>query len=510
LAALAFLQARAIADVKPHALISDNMVLQQGSRTAIFGTVDEGEEVTVQLQDHKATATAKDGKWIAWLEDLKAGGPYDLTISGKNTVHIKNVLVGEVWICSGQSNMEWSLLFTTNSQEVAKQSHNPMLRLFTVTKRPASAPLSNVHGNWVEAGPNTVLNFSAVGYYFGRDVQKARNVPVGLIHTSWGGTPAEAWTSRDALEAEPSLKYMADKQAQALKQYPSVLEKYRGTLKKYEERVPEAEAAGHDLPDTPALPTNPARNPGAASTLYNGMIASLIPYGIRGAIWYQGESNAGRAYEYRTLLPTMIKSWRTAWNEGDFPFLIVQLAPFTKIRTEPGESAWAELREAQLLTTQKVPNTAEAVITDVGEEMNIHPVNKESVGARLALAARALAYGEQIESSGPVYSEMKVEGNRAILSFTHEDGGLEAKGVPLTGFTIAGDNHKFVKAQAHIEGDKVVVSSPHVSHPVAVRFGWADYPVVNLWNKAGLPATPFRTDDFPGITQPHGHTSAAR
>jgi sialate O-acetylesterase len=238
------------------------------------------------------------------------------------------------------------------------------------------------------------------------------------------------------------------------------------------------------------------------------MIEPLIPYAIRGAIWYQGESNAGRAFEYRTLLPAMINSWRAAWKEGDFPFLIVQLAPFMKIEEEPKESQWAELREAQLLTSLRMPNVGLAVITDVGEEYDIHPQRKGPVGARLALAARAIAHGEKIEYSGPLFDKMEVTDNKAILSFNHVGAGLEARGGPLTGFTIAGPDHKFFKAVAEIQGDKILVSSPQVQRPVSVRFGWANFPVVNLWNKDGLPASPFRTDDFPITTQPHKTTAA--
>jgi sialate O-acetylesterase len=236
--------------------------------------------------------------------------------------------------------------------------------------------------------------------------------------------------------------------------------------------------------------------------LYNGMIAPLVPYAIRGAIWYQGESNAGRAFQYVRLFPIMIQDWRFAWDEGAFPFLFVQLAPWQKIEKEPQESAWAELREAQLLTALKGPNTGMAVITDVGDEKDIHPRQKEPVGARLALAARAIAYGQKIEFSGPIFDHMTAEGSKAVLTFQHVGGGLVAKGGPLTGFTICGPDKKFVNAQAEIQGDKVVVWSPHVDQPVAVRYGWANYPVVNLWNTDGLPASPFRSDDFPMITQP--------
>jgi sialate O-acetylesterase len=492
----------AIADVKPHALISDRMVLQRGVKVPIWGTADDGETVTVRFQGATATATAQKGKWIAYLDDLKVGGPYEMTISGKNTIEYKNVLVGEVWICSGQSNMEMGLGACANAQETIAHSKNPMIRLFTVPRVPAASPVRDIEGKWNECGPKTVGGFSGVAYYFGRDVQKALNVPVGLIHTSWGGTPAESWTSAPTLRAEPSLRYMAENQERALAGYPKVLDEYIARISRYRNKVENSVKKGEDWRGPPAPPASPSKNAWGASMLYNGMIAPLLPYAIRGAIWYQGESNAGRAYEYRTLMPTLIKDWRAAWKLGDFPFFMVQLAPFMKIDTEPKESAWAELRDAQLHTTLTLPNTAEAVITDVGEEYDIHPRRKEPVGARLALAARALAYGEKIEYLGPVFKGMQVEGDKIVLSFDHVGKGLAQKGEHLTGFTIAGADRKFANAQAEIRDDKVIVRSPKVLKPVAVRFGWANFPVVNLWNKDGLPATPFRTDRFPGITQP--------
>jgi len=498
---LCFQSQHSFAAVKPHALISESMVLQAGMKVPIWGTADDGEKVTVRLQGQEVSATAKDGKWLVHLEELKAGGPFEMTIAGSNTIHFKNVLVGEVWICSGQSNMEWPVSLSAEPEKTIKQSKNPMIRLFTVPKKPTSAPVHHITGDWQECSPATIGRFSAVAYFFGEHLQKARQVPVGLIHTSWGGTPAESWTSLPALEAEPSLKYLAEQQIRVLGGYPQSIDKYIAALTKYRQEISQIDATKHDLPSPAAPPANPARNAWDASTLYNGMIAPLIPYGIRGAIWYQGESNAGRASEYRTLLPAMIKNWRTDWQQGDFPFLIVQLAPFTKILPEPGESDWAELREAQLHTTQVLPNAAEAVITDLGSESDIHPRWKEPVGSRLALAARALAHGEKIEYSGPIYESLRVEGSNAIVSFQHVGGGLVAKEGTLTGFTIAGADRKFVKADAEIHGDQVIVRSPKVESPVAVRFGWANYPVVNLWNKAGLPATPFRTDDFPMVTE---------
>jgi sialate O-acetylesterase len=493
LVALAGPQARA--DVKPHALIGDNMVLQQGMKVPIWGTADDGEQVTVRFQGQEVSTTAKDGTWMVRLDHLKAGGPFEMTISGKNTIAIKNVLVGEVWIASGQSNMEWPVSLTDDARDTLEHSKNPMIRLFTVAKTPSPTPQKNVRGSWVECGPATVPSFSAVAYFFGRDLQKARNVPVGLIHSSWGGTVAEAWTSREGLEAVPELKGLADHQAALLRDYPKQQDRYLHALQDYVAVAERSRNAGKLIEGPPPLfPPSPSHNANGASNLYNGMIAPLQPYAIRGAIWYQGESNVGRAKQYQTLFPVMIKDWRERWSEGDFPFLFVQLAPFQPIVKEPQESAWAELCEAQLLTSMRVPQTAMAVITDVGDEYDIHPRKKAPVGNRLALAARALAYGEKIEYSGPVYDAMTVEGNKAILRFKQTEGGLVARDGPLHGFTVAGEDHKFVHAQAEIRADTVVVWSDMVARPTAVRFGWANYPVVNLWNKAGLPASPFRTD----------------
>jgi sialate O-acetylesterase len=496
------------ADVKPHPLISDGMVLQQGMKAPVWGTAAEGENVTVHFQNKEVTATARNRHWKVELENLKAGGPFEMTIRGNNAVHLKHVFVGEVWVCSGQSNMEMPLVSTFDSAKILAAAKNPNLRLFTVPRSPSSVPVRRLKGEWKQCDPETARNFSAVAYFFGRDLQQALHVPIGLIHTSWGGTPAESWTSLAFLEEEPALKHYAEEEKQAVGNFAGALNKYIADLQAYRQKVTEALAHNLPIPEAPPAPQNPGQNAWVPTTLYNGMIMPLVPYAIRGAIWYQGESNAGRAFEYRTLLPALIKSWRATWQEGDFPFLIVQLAPFMKIEEEPKESQWAELREAQLLTSQKLPNVGLAVITDVGEENDIHPRHKGPVGERLAQAARGIAYGEKIEYSGPVFDRMEIADNKIIVSFAHVGKGLEARGGPLTGFAIAGPDHKFVNALAEIQGDKVVVSSPHVQHPVAVRFGWANYPVVNLWNKDGLPASPFRTDDFPVLTNPHKTTAA--
>jgi sialate O-acetylesterase len=363
-----------------------------------------------------------------------------------------------------------------------------MIRLFTVLRLEADAPVKNIKASWKECSPETVASFSAVGYFFGRDLYKARNVPVGLIHSSVGGTPAESWVSEATLKSDPEFKSILDA-------FGPRWDQYQKAQAKYNEELAKAKAEGKPAPRAPGRPWKP-------TALYNGMIAPLIPYAIRGAIWYQGESNANRAYQYRTLFPALIRNWRADWGEGDFPFLFVQLAAFGPPAQKPEESDWAELREAQLLTLSTVPNTGMAVTTDVGAA-DIHPPNKQPVGARLALAARAIAYHEPIVYSGPIYQSMKVDGNKIILSFKHTGSGLVAdEGGALKGFTIAGADKVWHEAQAEIQGERVVVTSPNVSQPVAVRYAWTKYPVCNLFNKEGLPTSPFRTDQWPGVTQP--------
>ncbi len=451
------------ANITLHPLCTDGMVLQQKTKAHVFGFGDPGATAVVSFRgkEYKSTPADSTGEWLATLDNLEAGGPFEMTITGysadgkqkTNTLALKSVYVGEVWVCSGQSNMEWPLRLTFQSKQTIEKAKNPKIRLFTVPRAPAETPQHTVKGQWVECDPTTVPNFSAVAYFFGRDLQAALKVPVGLIHTSWGGTPAEAWTSMDVLKAHPEHLNKAGNQAK----------------------------------------------------LYNGMIAPLIPFAIKGAIWYQGESNAGRPELYRTLFPLMIKNWRDDWKQGDFPFLFVQLAPFDP-NYGPGkivDHAWAHLREAQLYTAQTVKNTGMAVITDVGEIKDIHPQKKEPVGARLALGARAIAYGEKIPHSGPVFDGGEFKNGKATLSFKHIGSGLEARGGELKGFTIAGADHVFKPAKAEIQGDKIVVWSDEVKQPVAVRYGWAGFVDVNLWNKDGLPATPFRTDHLPrGTAKP--------
>jgi sialate O-acetylesterase len=492
---LILLPAAARADVKPHALCREGMVLQQNSAVVIWGKADQGEKVTVMFRGQKATGMPNaEGDWSVTVNSGAAGGPEEMVIEGKNRLHYKNVLVGEVWLCSGQSNMEWSVGGCDKSDKdyAFSAPHDSQLRMFRVRKTPKVRPEKETAGSWVEADAKTIGNWTAVGYFFGRDLREHVKVPVGLIEAAWGGTRAEAWTSPRALASSPS--------------YKAEIEKFQQTT---QEQQP-----GSKGPDA-----------NAPSVLFNGLIAPVVNYRIKGAIWYQGESNAGQAYAYRKLFPLMIADWRTHWNQPNdlaFPFYFVQLAPHWPVVAEPGESTWAELREAQLLTL-KLPHTGMAVITDYGDERDIHPTPKRPVGERLALIARAKDYGEKVEYSGPALKAMKIDGNKVMLSFEHTVGDLVTKelvpvearknskawrvkegatNAKLVGFTVCGPDHRFHPADAQVEGTNVIVTCDRVPEPVAVRYGWADHPVCNLFNSAGLPASPFRTDDFRGITAP--------
>jgi len=479
------------AELRLPALFSHNAVLQQGTAVNIWGWADEGEVVSISYRGEQVTAVTSSGKWSAQLKYLTPGPAATLTVATKsNRLQRTNVIVGEVWVCSGQSNMEWPLNQSFRPEADIASATNSQIRLFLVAKKKAETPTNDVAGAWVVCSPKSVAGFSAVGYYFGRDLQEVRKVPVGLIGTYWGGSPAEAWMRRAVLEANPGYK------SEILDQFEVAQKNYQAALATYEKEKAEAQAKSENF--TKRAPWSPWR----PSELYNGMIASVIPYTIKGAIWYQGESNAGRAEQYRSLFADMITNWRTDWHQGLFPFIAVQLAPFKDVKSQPGESDWAELREAQWLATKRLKNVGMAVITDVGDPKDIHPAKKKPVGQRLALQARSIAYGEPLVTSGPIYQKMIASNNRIEIVFEPPTigTGLTARGGELKGFAICGEDRKFVWADAEIVGTSVVVSSPEVSNPVAVRYGWADCPVVNLWNKEGLPASPFRTDDFPMIT----------
>ena len=636
------------AEVRLPSIIGDNMVLQQGVKLRIWGKANAGERVTVTFEK-KSVDTVADaqGRWQVWLSPLKAGGPSELTIKGDNVVTIKNVLVGEVWICSGQSNMEWPLVNTVNGNDAVAQAKYPEIRLFSVDHTTSISQLDDLKGRWVVTTPEDAGSFSAVGYFFGREIYQQVKVPIGLINTSWGGTPAEAWTAIEALRSSPELKPILDRYESSLNALPQTKAAYERALVEWEEKnlyvdgENKGEALGYadpatsisdwarmDLPkqfeaaglpidgvvwfrkvvDVPASwagkdlvlnltaiddydityfngkkigstgretensymiprkyavpgslvraganviavrvfdrageggfgsagemslrlaeseqislrgnwdykveralePKHPdwgtrpepvgASNQNSPGVLYNAMLAPLVPFAIRGAIWYQGESNAGRAYQYRTLFPTMIRNWRSVWGY-DFPFYFVQLPNWRARQETPSESDWAELREAQAMTLRE-PGTGMAIAIDLGGE-DLHPRNKVEVGQRLASLALANVYGKQIMPSGPLFDRFKVKGDKVRISFKYGKGLKTSDGGPVKGFAIAGADRKFVWADARIEGDTVVVSSPTVLKPLAVRYAWADNPLVNLYNKAGLPVSPFRTDDWPGVT----------
>ncbi|MFA7583069.1 MAG: sialate O-acetylesterase [Proteiniphilum sp.] len=440
------------------AVITDHMVLQQNTEVVLWGWADPGERITVQstwqpVTNYSATVAA-DGTWRLKMSTPSAGGPYELIFqSSSDRKTIKDVLIGEVWICSGQSNMEMPLKgFTSQpvegSNEIIAQSSNPQLRLFTVKRNTSSMPLLDCEGSWVLSTPQEAAFFSAVAYMYGSYLQKVLQVPVGLIHSSWGGTPAEAWTDRETLES-------------SFKEIPiRILEK--------------------SIHRSPAV-------------LFNAMIHPIIPYTMRGVIWYQGEGNRMAPEQYRSLFPAMITNWRQRWGIGDFPFYFVQIAPY---KYDDKKNS-AELREAQLLTMLHTPHTGMAVTMDVGEVESIHPKNKADVARRLAYWALAKTYGmEGIECSGPIFRTMATEGNHAVLEFDFASNGLSSFGKPLDGFTIAGSDRKFYSAVAVIKGKNLIVSSDSVSQPVAVRYAWSNYAEGHLFNTAGLPASSFRTDNW--------------
>ncbi len=489
------------AEVALHPLFSDHMVLQQGQRIPVWGKASPGETVSVAVGSREATTRADgNGDWMVRLRRVKAGGPYEMTVTGDaNTLTVRDVLVGEVWVASGQSNMQWSVRQSANPEEEIANANYPNIRLFHVPRKTADSPAETVETHWVLTTPETIPEFSAVAYYFGRELHERLGVPVGLIHTSWGGTPSEAWTSLGKLEDTPEARPILERWADIIEKYPQALDAFNKRMEEWKQAAEQAKADGERAPAQPRPPLGPDHQHRPAN-LYNAMIAPLIPYAIKGAIWYQGESNASRAYQYRTIFPAMIEDWRGQWDQGRFPFLFVQLANFKERNTEPVESDWAELREAQLMALD-LKNTGMAVIIDIGEADDIHPGNKQDVGKRLAYWALANDYRQRVAPSGPLYASSSFHGNKAIVRFEHVHGGLVAQGGELKGFAIAGEDRNFVWANARITRlNRVEVWSEQVPRPVAVRYGWSDNPECNLYNRAGLPASPFRTDDWPGVT----------
>lgn len=491
------------ADVRLPAIFGNHMVLQRNQDIRIWGWADPGEAVSVTLGQETADTTANlAGQWQVVLDERCVGAPMALTIKGNNTVTLEDVVMGEVWICSGQSNMQWSFNNNVDNKEAeVAAAQYPDIRLITVPRKTALMPQDDFEGQWAVCTPDTVRPFSAVGYFFGRTLHRELGVPVGLISTNWGGTRVEAWTSTGDLKQLPAAAPVLDRWQEVCDAYdPAAAQsKYEEAMKKWEKRAAKAREAGEKVPNKPRKQANPAVSPHHPANLYNGMIAPLVPLSVRGAIWYQGESNVGRAYQYRELFPLMIRNWRRDFQNPDMPFGFVQLAPFKYGGDRDG--ALAELWEAQVMTLKGLDNIGMAVTTDITTINNIHPPNKKDVGLRLGLWALATIHGEAIVYSGPIYQGCERHGNAMSISFSHTGSGLATSdGQAPTHFTIAGADREFHPAEAKIVGSRVIVSCDEVSDPVAVRFAWSNTAEPNLKNKEGLPASPFRTDDWPGIT----------
>ena len=665
------------ADVQLPSIFSDHMVLQKSAQTPVWGTAAPGENIKIALDSLAVSATAgPDGKWRVNLDLQKAGpGPFKLIVAGSNQLSIADVIVGDVWLASGQSNMEFQLSRAEGAPEEIAHSANPMLRQFIVKETGSVQPLDSCEGKWTVAAPQTSGGFTAIGYFFGKSIQQKMHIPVGIINSSYGGSALEAWISLAGFDKDPALKATTARLCGDAVTYPQRMKDYAVQYHAWEARYGRQDHADPDtqkyaaqdislegwkpvslpgslanakLPDSgavwlrrtiqippgianqylsltfgnlrdldtvyfngakvgqttadtttsfnvlvadsnarrydiaaskvkpgesvvairlfspagnagidstrgmragamdiagewlakpefemPALdaaakaayPQRPLMPPGVrslATCLFNAMIHPIVPFGIKGAIWYQGETNAGTAFEYRKTFPILIQDWRSVWKEGDFPFYYCQLPNHMGKEINPSESGWAELREAQSMAL-RLPSTGQNVLIDIGEEGDIHPRNKRDAGDRLALIALAKTYGQSVVYSGPVYDSMAVEGNNVRVRFRSVDGGLIARKLPTTyqpkstdprtvplvhnspnseleGFAICGSDRKWVWANAKIDGDSVVVSSPAVQTPVAVRYAWANNPTCNLYNGAELPAGPFRTDDFPGVT----------
>jgi len=475
-------------------IFGDNMVLQQKVKMNVWGNADAGESVTVEMgPDRAQTVAGNDGTWSVKLDGLKSGGPYDMTVSGKNRIAIHNIAIGEVWVCSGESNMEFPVVAARNGGEEMAEADLPMLRVFTVEHRAAEKPDVDCKGSWVICDPESVRDFTAVGYFFARELNPGMRVPFGLIESTWGPSPLEAWVPHESLDKDPSLHETVERYEKGVEDYPGQITEYEEDLEKWTAAAAKAKGAGSPVPARPVEPRDPGeeREP---SALYNGMIHPLTRYVIKGVLWYQGESNTDDPGLYGKMFPAMIEAWRAAWNEGDFPFFFAQLAGFMERRADPEESRWAELREAQA-GALSLPKTGMVVTADTGEEREMHPANKQDVGHRFAVLAEKVAYGrEEVVECGPVFAGMVIGDRKAVITFSHAEGGLVATSGTLRGFSIAGEDGRFYWADAQISGNKVVVSSDYVSTPVVVRYGWADFPDCDLRNQEGLPAAPFRTD----------------
>jgi len=501
-----------LADVKVPSLFSDHMVLQQEMPVPIWGVADPGERVTVKIGDVQATTEADPkGNWRVKLPALKANTlGQTLSITGKNTLILKDVLVGEVWFCGGQSNMEMGLGGCNAPQDIAA-ANLPAIRQIRIDHRALAKPSTEVFGRWEVCHPASAPGFTAVGFYFARRLQKDTGLPIGLIDDNWGGTRIEPWIPPEGFEREPALRHTLSDLKKWEQEYRVNLGKSLDAVEKWASATRQALATpDSDLPSPPSIPENPLANNGNPISLYNGMIHPVVPYAIKGALWYQGESNGGESEEYYHKMRALIGGWRQVWHQGDFPFYFVQLANWLQPNNNPaGGDGWAKVRMAQLKSLQ-IPQTGMAVIIDIGDANDIHPRNKFDVGERLALWALRHDYGKKdLIASGPLYKSMDVEGNRIRISFDAVGTGLmvgkkegrnptmEDRSGTLKRFAIAGKDRKWVWANAIIDGNTVVVSSPDVPNPVAVRYAFTMNPEgANLYNREGLPASPFRTDEW--------------
>ena len=485
------------AEVKLPAIFSDHMVLQADAPAPVWGWAEPGEEVTVSITGQTQTAKADaNGKWSVKLGKLKASAePQTLTAKGKNARAVQDVLVGEVWLGSGQSNMALQVARAKNAPEEIATAQFPAMRMFTVRSGAAAGAQEDCQGSWQVCDPKNAPLFSAALYFFGRELHKTLGVPVGMINSSVGGTPIESWISPEAQARSPELqKYLeTQRKTDAAFNADAAKAKYERDLAKWKEAAEKAKVAGTKPPVAPRDPIALREKKGNIGGLFNGKIAPLIPYAMGGAIWYQGEANSAptKAPFYHHQLTALIADWRTRWGD-EFPFAWVQLPNF-----DGGEVRdWPTVRE-EMLKTLNVPKTGMAITIDIGEQKNIHPQNKQEVGRRLALWALGTVYGRKVAAiSGPLPAGHEIRGSEVVLKFQHADGGLVAKGGELKGFVIAGEDRQWKPAQAKIDDGKVIVSNPDVKQPAAVRYAWANWPECNLYNGAGLPASPFRTDDW--------------
>lgn len=467
------------------------MVLQRERPIHVWGWSDPGEKITVELHGvSRVTAGDNSGSWSVFLPPEPAGGPFQLTVTANNKIVLDDVLLGDVWFASGQSNMEMPLKGFTgaplkNSAEEIAHASQPQIRLLHIPHKAVDFPQRNSDAPWTVCTPETAADFSAAAYFFGRDLNAREHVPIGLVDSTWGGTPAEAWMSLEAISSDAGLMPVFATRAQMME-----LQADAAAISAAEWREDEAARKAGKTPSPHPWRPDPAS--WAPAWLFNGMIAPATPYAIKGVIWYQGESNSRLTFApmYAKLFPALIADWRAQWHQGDFPFLFVQIANFRSNDTE----AWAVIREAQRRTLS-IANTAMVVTTDIGDPGNVHPADKQTVGARLAMAARALAYGENVEYSGPLFRQATADSEGIRIWFDHAGSGLVAKGDTLQGFEIAGNDGRFVPAAARVDGKTVVVSSAKVASPKYVRYGWANAPVINLYNSEGLPASPFTSED---------------